>query len=121
LTTEQKRNLFKNRFLGESKLSERSQLFDQWVKLARTYSPKIEASDQKIDSFVKEAVKIVDLHATTQLRRDLRMGDYLRRIAMAFARAEFTDVTDEVIDKAFQLLKDSIDVWDFKEGKLDFL
>jgi hypothetical protein len=48
------------------------------------------------------------------------MGDYLRRIAMAFARAEFVDVTDEIIDKAFRLLKTSIDVWNFKEGKLDF-
>ena len=120
LTTDEKKNLFKSRFLGESKLSEHSQLFDQWLKLARTQSPRMRASNTKIDIFIKEAVKIVDLHATTPLRRDLRMGDYLRRIAMAFARAEFVDVTDEIIDKAFQLLKNSIDVWNFKEGKLDF-
>jgi len=120
LTTDQKKRLFKGRFLGESKLSEHSQLFDQWIKLARTQNPRMRASDSKIDSFVRQAVRIVDLHATTPLRRDLRMGDYLRRIAMAFARAEFVDVTDEIIDKAFRLLKTSIDVWNFKEGKLDF-
>ena len=120
LTTDEKKRLFKGRLMGESKLSEHSQFFDQWLKLARTYDPKMRASDSKIDNFVKEAVKIVDLHATTPLRRDLRMGDYLRRIAMAIARAEFVDVTDEIIDKAFRLLKNSIDVWNFKEGKLDF-
>jgi DNA replicative helicase MCM subunit Mcm2 (Cdc46/Mcm family) len=120
LTTEEKKRLFKGRFLGESKLSEHSQLFDQWIKLAKTQNPRMRASDSRIDNFVKEAVRIVDLHATTPLRRDLRMGDYLRRIAMAFARAEFVDVTDAIIDKAFQLVKNSIDVWNFKEGKLDF-
>lgn len=120
LTTEEKKRLFRGRFLGESKLSEHSQLFDQWIKLARTQNPRLRASNGKINNFVREAVKIVDLHATTPLRRDLRMGDYLRRIAMAFARAEFVDVTDGIIDKAFQLLKSSIDVWNFKEGKLDF-
>lgn len=120
LTVEEKKRLFRVRFLGESKLSEHSQLFDQWIKLARTQNPGMRASNNKIDSFVREAVKIVDLHATTPLRRDLRMGDYLRRIAMALARAEFVDVTDEIIDKAFRLLKNSIDVWSFKEGKLDF-
>jgi len=121
LTQKEKEHLFRNRFLGESKLSEHPQLFDQWVKLARTYDPKIKASQDKINDFVKKAVKIVDQHATTKLRRDLRMGDYLRRIAMAFARIEFTNVTDEIIDKAYDLIKESIDVWLFKRGDLDFL
>lgn len=40
---------------------------------------------------------------------------------MAFARIEFTDVTDEVVDKAYELIKESIDVWRFKGGDFDFI
>jgi len=121
LSQKEKEHLFRNRFLGESKLSEHPQLFDQWVKLARTHDPEIKASQDKINVFIKKAVKIVDRHATTKLRRDLRMGDYLRRIAMAFARMEFTDVNDDVIDRAYDLIKESIDVWRFRGEELDFL
>jgi len=121
LNKNEKGKLFKDKLLGKSKLSEHIGLFDQWIKLARTHRPKMLASETKIDELVSEAIEIVEKHGSTQLRRDLRMGDYLRRIAMAFARIDFSDVTDETIDHAYNLIKASIDIWDFKMGRLDFL
>jgi len=121
LTKFEKENLFRKRLLGESKLSESSQMFDQWIKLSRTHMPQFKSSKLKIDELVRKATDIVEQHSTTQLRRDLRMGDYFRRIAMSFARIDFTDVTDEIINKSYNLIKESIDVWSFSGGELDFL
>jgi len=55
--------------------------------------------------------ELVEEHYTTQLRRDLRMGDYTRRIPQAIARASFTDVGDEELDEAEKILYDSVESW----------
>lgn len=120
LTREEKKDLFKNRFLGKSKVSENLQLFDQWIKFSRTYQPKLIASEEKIDGLIKRAVEIVETHAVTPLRRDLRMGDYLRRIAMSLARLEFADIDDRIIERAYNLIKESIDIWNFNGVNLGF-
>jgi len=36
------------------------------------------------------------------------MTDYLKRIPDAIARAEFSEVTDETLDEALELIKESI-------------
>ena len=47
----------------------------------------------------------------TNLRRDLRMADYIRRIPMAIARVSFSDVTDDTLHEASSIVSESIETW----------
>ena len=103
--------LFKRKFYGEAEIRKVPEHYDQWVKLARLQNPEITASEERIRSFLESVDNIYQEHYTTSLRRDLRMGDYARRIPMAIARAEFTDVTDDIIQKSENILIESMKGW----------
>ncbi|MEM2900687.1 MAG: hypothetical protein QXT63_07830 [Thermoplasmata archaeon] len=112
LEKEERLNLFMKKFYGGGELKKVPEHYDQWIKLARLHQPKINASRSRIQAYLDQADKIYQQHYATQLRRDLRMGDYARRIPMAIARAEFSDVTDAIIEKAEQILIESVKGWE---------
>ncbi len=104
-------NLFRKKFYGSGELKEKHDYYDQWVKLARTYEPEITASEKRVDKYIQNINDIVEEHYNTKLRRDLRMSEYIRRIPMAVARASFSKVNDEILDKSWNILRDSINTW----------
>ncbi len=103
--------LFKKKFYGNAEFKEKHDYYDQWVKLARDFTPEIEASEEKIDEYIKTINNIVEDHYNTNLRRDLRMTEYIRRIPMAIARASFKNIDDSVIDESLDLIRQSIETW----------
>lgn len=104
--------LFKKKFYGEAEIKKVPEHYDQWVKLARLHEPEVNASEWRVNEYLEKSDKIYQEHYTTSLRRDLRMGDYAKRIPMAIARAEFSDVTDEVIEKAEEIIIESVGDWE---------
>ncbi len=111
LAKEERVELFKTKFYGKSELKEVPELYDQWVKLARLHEPKTEVSDAKLKKYLDNTDKIFQKFSNTPLRRDLRMGDYVKRIPMAIARAEFSNVTDQILEKAEKILSESLFLW----------
>lgn len=103
--------LFKKKFYGESEIKKVPEHYDQWVKLSRLHEPKVLASERRVNEFLEKVDKIYREHYTTSLRRDLRMGDYARRISMAIARSEFSDITDRTIEKAEKIIVESMGGW----------
>jgi DNA replicative helicase MCM subunit Mcm2 (Cdc46/Mcm family) len=112
LEKDDRMELFKKKFYGETEIKKVPELYDQWVKLARLHEPKIKISDGKIKKYLDNADQFFQKYEKTALRRDLRMGDYVKRIPMAIARAEFSDVTDKTLELAEQILTDSLKDWD---------
>jgi DNA replicative helicase MCM subunit Mcm2 (Cdc46/Mcm family) len=111
IAREERLDLFKRKFYGTGELKEKHEYFDQWVKLARTYEPDITASEKTVDHYIEEADNIVERFFATTLRRDLRMGDYIRRIPFSIARSQFSPVDDNTVKEAENLLKESVDTW----------
>jgi DNA replicative helicase MCM subunit Mcm2 (Cdc46/Mcm family) len=108
---EERLELFKEKFYGKSEIIERKSYYDRWVHLAREHRPKIEASTKRVNEYLLTMNEIVEEHYSTELRRDLRMGDYIRRIPLSIARASFGEVTDEILNKAEEILEESIESW----------
>ncbi len=103
--------LFEQKFYGGGEIREKPSFYNQWMEMAHSYNPGISASPPKVKSYLSNVNELVEGHFTTQLRRDLRMGDYLRRIPMAIARASFGNVDDETLDEAESILRESVDSW----------
>ena len=55
--------------------------------------------------------EIVEKYYSTNLRRDIRMADYIRRIPFSIARSSFSNVNDEIIEEAGNIIYDSINSW----------
>jgi len=55
--------------------------------------------------------EIVEKYYSTNLRRDLRMADYIRRIPLSIARSSFNPVNNEIIEEAENIINDSINTW----------
>jgi len=108
---EDRLNLFRKKFYGKGELKEKHEYYDQWVKLARRYEPGISASEKQVERYLHAMNEIVETYYNTQLRRDLRMSDYLRRIPLAIARSSFQAVDDKILKKAETLIKESIETW----------
>ena len=108
---EDRLDLFRQKFYGQGELKQKHEYYDQWVKLSRTFEPSITASKHTVDRYLEEANDIVETYYNTALRRDLRMSDYVRRIPLAIARASFSDVDDEVIEQAGDIMRESIETW----------
>jgi DNA replicative helicase MCM subunit Mcm2 (Cdc46/Mcm family) len=86
--------------------------YNQWIKLARFHNPEWKVSEEKEKKYINDVIeRIVARYKNSELRRDIRMADYIKRIPMAIARANFSDVTDEIIDKSFDLIIKSIESW----------
>lgn len=108
---ESRLKLFEQKFYGGGEIREKPSFYNQWVEMAQSYAPSIKASTKKVKKYLESVNELVEEHYTTQLRRDLRMGDYTRRIPQAIARASFTDVGDEELDEAEKILYDSVESW----------
>ena len=104
-------NLFQKKFYGSNELKINHDYYDQWVRLARRHHPEIKASENAVSKYIHQMNDVVETHYSTNLRRDLRMADYIRRIPLAIARASFSDVTDNTIEEASSIVADSIDTW----------
>ncbi len=104
-------DLFKQKFYGSGELQEKPALYTQWVELARGHQPGIVTSDEAVEAYVSAVNELVEEHYHTNLRRDLRMGDYIRRVPRAVARASFGDVTDETLAVAEDIFRMSMESW----------
>ena len=102
--------LFKEKFLGMEE-KKKGKIYDAWVRMARNFNPKIEADEKEIENYIREIDKIVEENMKTNLRRDLRMGDYMKRIPAAIARAGFENVDDSILQKSMEIIYDSIESW----------
>jgi len=108
---ESRLKLFEQKFYGGSEIREKPSFYNQWVEMAQSHTPSIKASTKKVKKYLESVNELVEEHYTTQLRRDLRMGDYTRRIPQAIARASFTDIGDEELDEAEKILYESVESW----------
>lgn len=104
-------DLFQKKFYDTGELKKKPEYYDQWMKLARRYQPEIIASDSQVNSYLKQMSSIVETYYDTNLRRDLRMADYIRRIPMAVARASFSPIDDDTLDIATSIVEESIGTW----------
>ncbi len=109
--SEERFNLFQKKFWGRGEIEEHHQYYDQWIRLARNYIPKITASETKVKKYLEKMNQIVENYYSTNLRRDLRMADYIRRIPFAIARASFGVVDDTVLEEASAIIHESIETW----------
>lgn len=112
ISEEERKALFKEKFYGRSEIRIKPEYYDQWVKLSRTFQPKIVANEKDVDKYIDRASKLVEIYQSTNLRRDLRMGDYIRRIPLSIARASFKDVDSDVLDESRNILEESIEGWE---------
>ncbi len=104
-------NLFQKKFYGSEEMKTKHEYYDQWMRLARNFDPPIKASAKAVDSYLEEMNEIVEKYYNTNLRRDLRMADYIRRIPMAIARASFSPISDKTLKQATGIISDSIETW----------
>lgn len=111
ISTEDRINLFMKKFYQIGEIQEKHEYYDQWMRLTRTYHPEITASKSVVKKYIQEMNNIVEKYHSTNLRRDLRMADYIRRIPLAIARASFSPVDDNVIAEAKSIIKESIETW----------
>lgn len=111
LEKDDRMDLFKKKFYGKAEIKKVPELYDQWVKLARLHQPEINVSDKRLQSYLNHTDKIFENYSQTPLRRDLRMGDYIKRIPSAIARAQFSNITDNTLSLAEQILIESLKNW----------
>ncbi len=110
ISREDRIELFKEKFFGMDE-KKHGKIYDAWVKMARKFNPKIEVGEERVEKYIKSIDAIIEENYKTNLRRDLRMGDYMRRIPMAIARAGLENVTDEILQKSEEIIYDSIESW----------
>ncbi len=111
ISKQERVDLFKKKFYGDSEVKEKHDYYDQWVKLSRTFNPEIKASEKAVNQYINDMNEIVDKYYDTALRRDLRMSDYIRRIPLAIARASFSNVDDDIVKEASSIFRESVESW----------
>ncbi|HEC89728.1 MAG TPA: hypothetical protein ENI44_04000, partial [Thermoplasmatales archaeon] len=111
ISAEDRINLFMKKFYQSGEIQEKHEYYDQWIRLTRTYHPEITASKSVVKEYIQDMNDIVERYYSTNLRRDLRMADYIRRIPLAIARASFSPVDDNVIAESRSIIKESIQTW----------
>jgi len=111
ISEDERKALFKEKFYGEAEIRKKPAYYDQWVRMAKMHEPKIDVSEDRIDKYIEKASKIVETYQSTKLRRDLRMGDYIRRIPLSIARSSFGNVDEEVLEESENLLLESVESW----------
>jgi len=112
LGLDERSELFLRKFYGGSELKKLPVHYNEWIKLARLHTPQLKVSEEKVKNYIKQVnEEIVEKYYGTSLRRDLRMGDYIRRIPISIAKSEFTDVTNETLENSLEMIKESIETW----------
>jgi DNA replicative helicase MCM subunit Mcm2 (Cdc46/Mcm family) len=109
---EDRERLFKEMFIGLKGSQEDLTLFEHWLRYSRRHVPELSVSDEKLDSYVKFCSRLVEDHIASPLRRDLRMGMYIRRIPQSLASLNFSALDDAIIDQAFAILRESVAQWE---------
>lgn len=109
--SDERLDLFQKKFYDTGELKKKPEYYDQWMRLARRFEPEIDASESQVNAYLKQMSSIVDQYYNTNLRRDLRMADYIRRIPMAIARASFSPIDDDTLDEASAIVEESIATW----------
>jgi len=99
LDPERRRQLLKRKLLNEALGSGFSRLYLSWLRESRRHEPKLVASDTEIEAYLARVDRLIEEYQKRPLRRDLRMGDYARRVPFAIARASFSDVDSKVLGK----------------------
>jgi hypothetical protein len=111
LEADLRKALLKRKLLGETPTSELSRWHLPWLREARKHRPRFIALEEQIDQYIDKVDNLVGRYLKTPLRRDLRMGDYAKRVPLAMARASFSDVDSQVLEEAIQLMEDCAAVW----------
>lgn len=111
IDTEERLDLFHKKFYDKGEIKKKPEYYDQWMRLSRRFQPEINASDSQVKSYLKQMSDVVEEYYNTNLRRDLRMADYIRRIPMAIARASFSSIEDDTLDEATAIVEESIKTW----------
>jgi len=111
LEPEHRRALLKRKLLGEVLVPDNAKWLLPWLREARKYNPKFEPSEAEVDRYLDKVDNLVEKHRNTPLRRDMRMGDYAKRVPYAIARASFGNVDGKTLEQAIQLIEDSINAW----------
>ena len=111
IDSDERLDLFEKKFYDTGELKKKPEYYDQWMRLARRYQPEIDASDSQVKNYLKRMSDLVEKYYNTNLRRDLRMADYIRRIPMAIARASFSPIENDTLDEATLIIEDSIETW----------
>ena len=104
-------DLFYDKIINGEQVKKLSEYYNDWIKLSSKHQPRVVASRSKVHEAASELSEIVERYNTTPLRRDERLGNHVRNMMLAIARAEFGDVDDEVIDETMCLLRDSLKEW----------
>jgi hypothetical protein len=111
LDAARRKALLKRKLLGEALVSEHVKWLQPWLSEARKYSPKFEVSETEIDDYLEKVNSLIEAHMRTPLRRDMRMGDYAKRIPFAVARASFSNVDSRILKEATLLIEESVAAW----------
>lgn len=111
LEDDRRKALLKRKFLGEAVTVEHTKQHLLWLRESRKHRPKIAVSEDEIDGYIEKVDKLVEKYLKAPLRRDLRMGDYAKRVPMAIARASFTDIDGKVLNAAIELMEECIAAW----------
>jgi len=111
LEAERRRDLLRRKLLGGAETLEISEWHLPWLCEARKHQPKFVASESDIEAYVARVDKLIEQYLKTPLRRDLRMGDYAKRVPIAMARASFSDVDGLTLEKAATLMEACIEAW----------
>jgi len=112
LEADRRKRLIMRKVIGEAtESSSSSRLHLTWLQEARKFQPRFVASDEDITRYIDKIDGIIEQYLSTPLRRDLRMGDYARRIPVAIAKARFSDVDGEILKEAGQLMEDCVVGW----------
>jgi DNA replicative helicase MCM subunit Mcm2 (Cdc46/Mcm family) len=111
LEASRRKALLRRKLLGETAASELSQQLLPWLRQAKNHHPRFTASDKDIEAYVDRVDKLIEGYLKTPLRRDLRMGDYAKRVPLAMARASFSDIDNGTLKQASELMESSISAW----------
>ncbi|HEX16993.1 MAG TPA: hypothetical protein ENG60_01065, partial [Thermoplasmatales archaeon] len=109
---DERKALFKEKFYGRSEIRVKPEYYDRWIKVSRNFKPDIVAGEREVDRYIEKASKLVERYQSTNLRRDLRMGDYIRRIPLAIARSSFKNVDADVLRESEDIIEGSIESWE---------
>ena len=72
------------------------------------YSEEMKTCISMKKKYINNMNEIVEKYNSTNLRRDLRMADYIRRIPLAISRASFSPVDNNIIKEAASIFEESI-------------
>lgn len=111
LDPSRRKELLKRKLLGEVVTSDFSRWYLSWLRESRKHYPKFTASGGEIENYVARMDKLIEQYLKAPLRRDLRMGDYAKRVPIAMARAGFSDVDGKTLEEAAKLMEDCLAAW----------